>query len=388
VSKFHVAIHAKRRFILKFSRRHLLIFISAFLFSVSLRLYFGYQVTEFIEAVLFPLTVELAITVAALGIYHKRFQVPNDESERFALTNQELIEKYRGEALLRYKNVEYPISVTVAPRSPVTVDKIKSNICRGVYRLPGELVNAYEGILGMHQHVYNGVTLRLNNVESIGNQTSLSFQISNYFSSLVTNNSPDVTVGKFSIRETLEPGPFLAPLDAARASNHMGVALLVLSADGELLIPRRGDTVASCQNQYSPTASGVFGLDVAYCPVARSISIERALIKELDEEVAPELELTEIYFLGLTRDLRRTGAPEAFFVSKSRLSKIEIRDRINEVKRGESISQNENKSFHFKCITDCLSMIGEKESSPPLTTALILLSHQLNRLPILKSLST
>lgn len=149
---------------------------------------------------------------------------------------------------------------------------------------------------------------------------------SGFFKYAATNNSADLRLvndidkSRTTIRDIFEPGPRLHELSETQAGNHVGVNLLVLTKDEQLILTRRERKgVAHRIGELDSSGSGGIDLehDLKDNREVRDI-VARAAVREFWHEVGKDIPIEgEVEFLGLCREFSRLGQPDAFFFAKT-----------------------------------------------------------------------
>lgn len=163
---------------------------------------------------------------------------------------------------------------------------------------------------------YSGSLFRLERISGgtfYGEKTS-------FYRSFVTNFCPDLSLqsGK-TLRRLTEPPLFdeggLKPLSASPLSDHLGIACLVLTTDGTLLLARRGGDVAVDQFTTSLPVSGS-------ASIAHSLAsgddptLESFFYKEMAEEISVEREhVRGLQYFGTIRRMERLGKPDSIAIA-------------------------------------------------------------------------
>lgn len=172
--------------------------------------------------------------------------------------------------------------------------------------------------------IYNGKTYRF---EGLGrSDKEFIFSYATYFDYLVTNGSHNQKLfSGLTVRSLLEPGPALAPLQAATCANHLGINVLLLSSDNHLLLQVRSKNTAVFSRCLSPSVSGAANLDTF--EGRGSPSFISWFETEVHEELSDDLDIDDfesIKVLGLSREIIRLGKPELFLLAKCCKSKQEL----------------------------------------------------------------
>lgn len=216
----------------------------------------------------------------------------------------------------------------------------------------------------LEKYDYNGLLMAVTGLERGPEGATLVFEKATYYSYLVTNMLPEVELpGGLTYRDMLEPGPALATLETSQPENHLGLNCLYRTRDGDFIIPRRSQNTNVFKGQLSASVSGASNLHTCrlgrtgtYGPLAWLINETREELPFLfTEEGQPtgdealEDLLGEARFLGITRELRRCGKPEAFFFCPLPLTTGEVRQRLvaHRRARGETVEMSEIRAIDY-----------------------------------------
>jgi hypothetical protein len=231
----------------------------------------------------------------------------------------------------------------------------------------------------------NEQNLRLNKISKKGNNIILNVQPVDYKLFVHTNLVLDVKLKnkKQTLRELLHSDGKLEQLNNSLLANHLGIGILLFTADGSIIIQKRSKKVAFRTNELCPTASGA----ISSTDLPTNLSLENMeIFRESFEEIGinkSDIIFDKTKFLGITRELIRAGKPEMFFIAKTKLSENEIKDKWRDAKdRWESkkiiffnfgelafkklCSQNEMHEFLSK-IDSFINQYSEQSSIPLLT---------------------
>lgn len=198
---------------------------------------------------------------------------------------------------------------------------------------------------------YNGTTLAVKDYKISNKQLKFQFRKSFYFNYLVTNVSPEIEIlGHKTIRHMIEPGPKLNNFFYSSAENHLGMSCLIVTKDNYIIIPKRSFKTSVFQGQLSPSVSGAANIATCMNKVG-DINPYQWLLKEIEEELDEKLSVTmdEVKFIGFSRELRRLGKPELFFLINSKKTKKEVSEILNKrnPNTNNSIDYNENEKILY-----------------------------------------
>lgn len=340
-------------------------FIGFFVFSsvilVLCSLLLDYNLGDYIEILVIPIVLQPIITYFIIKINSNRIELLNDENIRHNLSDEELINIYHMETPIKRKGQKMAAITLDLPEERMTIDDISISLTQKRYEPPKNIVQYQKEILQINKNYYNSFTLRLNDFERNGTDMVLKMAISDYVYHTITNNSPDFNVERnLTIRDLLEPGPYLMPLDQARASNHLGINVLIISKDEKCIIPVRSKKVTFDRETLSPSLS----FAVNYHRVFREgeLQLLNSINFELGQELDCEIPMDEIIYIGLIREFRRLGKPEMYFISRCPKTSKEIQKILEK----ESAGNEESKDFKLLEVEKLLSTEDIEDWSVPL----------------------
>jgi hypothetical protein len=265
------------------------------------------------------------------------------------LSGQDLVAFYSRESPIEFsldgRRLVLPATLAWAPRAngdlarqglaftvsetPFTVDPLLAD-----YRAPVVRDAAHD------DRLFDGRVVRLANLGSDG---AVSFCPASYFDALATNfamdHRPDAR--RETLRQFLHGGTrALDRFADSKLANHVGVVCMLETADGMLVAPRRSGNVANRPDSISASASGA--LDPADIgPIGADSfalsTLANAAFRETFEELG--VEMTQLRFLGLLRELLRGGKPEFYFYGRTSASLQAVSPRLRKAEgREETIS--------------------------------------------------
>lgn len=178
-----------------------------------------------------------------------------------------------------------------------------------------------------------------------------------------------------TVRDLLEPGPELKKLNSANCSNHLGLSCLLTTQDGFMVIAKRSRTVVIDPGKLGPSASGALEFS-DICPQQAPHAFVGTPFLGIRKEIYQELavkrdELSDLRCIGVVRELRRGGKPEAFFMGTTKLSKDEI-DRRFEAGEPEDIGETETLLYHPARDAEIEKLFSHREATDVLKACLAL----------------
>lgn len=130
--------------------------------------------------------------------------------------------------------------------------------------------------------------------------------------------------GKQTLREYLHFNGKLDDLEKTPLANHLGVNILLFTADGSLIMQERSKKVAFRIKELCSAASGAVSLN----DVPNEITLEKMpKLREAFEEIGitkTDIPKDQIYFLGIIRELIMGGKPWMSFFAKTNLSEKQV----------------------------------------------------------------
>ncbi|MDE2135030.1 MAG: hypothetical protein KGJ49_10575 [Alphaproteobacteria bacterium] len=188
-----------------------------------------------------------------------------------------------------------------------------------------------------------------------------------------------------SLRSLIHSNGSLEQLSESRLANLLGVNVLLLTADGGLIVVKRSKDVTFRSGELAPSSSGTITRADAEKSGSTFI-IPRTILRETTEEIgnhATAVPQNDLTYLGITRELIRGGQPELFFVMRTDHSESEIKrlanlaedrwenSRIRMIHVGKLAFENldtPDQIHEFKCsIDECYRKIWPKASLTLLT---------------------
>ncbi len=249
-----------------------------------------------------------------------------------------------------------------------------------IYILPAEQYNnlferANKVFISEKRHLglEDRITIRINDVISENNKVLIKVQPTKYNIQVVTNMIMDLphSDGKSwrQKADELYHGRF-TPLSESPLANNLGIALLILTSENEVIIPLRSRKTAIWGNMWGCSSSFVPKWNSMYekCRNRKSMTFSTFINSIVYEHVWWELgiEKSEIQIkpLALCREALRGGKPQLFLIGKTGLSKKEIDKRIeiaphrNEIEKrlfGRIFLNEKNKDKYEKSAELCIN---------------------------------
>jgi len=135
-----------------------------------------------------------------------------------------------------------------------------------------------------------------------------------------------------TLREYLHCDGKLEDFEESPLANHLGINILLFTADGSLIMQKRSKEVAFRTKELCSAASGAISLT----DVSTELTLEdMPKLREAFEEIGiskKDILSDKIFFLGITRELIRGGKPEMFFFGKTNLSEKQTKEKWKDAK--------------------------------------------------------
>lgn len=236
-----------------------------------------------------------------------------------------LVKKYCRERLIVYQGSVFPVICQIFRRKEENAFDMRFHYFDKKYELPKQIADKSSHIMEAHSFstVYNNTNIRINDICTDENRVIISYSMTTYFDSLITNRAMDFPIeNNKSIREIYEPGPFLSTLSESRLSNHLGFNGFIELADGKVIFVVRNGNVSIGKH----TLAGSIGasLKTKYClnedrrltDIGISNAMRREIYDELRIEIDETIDLCNTVF-AFYRDIVEGGKPQFLFYYRS-----------------------------------------------------------------------
>ena len=190
------------------------------------------------------------------------------------------------------------------------------------YTLPDIIKDNFKHLMNAHSTstLYNQVNIRLDDITE--NQVAITLHTSRtyYFDSLVTNRVIDFLLPSgISVRETLNPGPYVEPLNNSLLSNHLGFNIFIKTSDNKIVFVERNMDVSIGKGTLGSSVAA--SLKTRYCLDENynfAISgLESAVIEEINDELGLNISYDEFsireHLIAIYRELIEGGKPQFLF---------------------------------------------------------------------------
>lgn len=134
------------------------------------------------------------------------------------------------------------------------------------YVLPNIITNYVDKILNAHKasKINHKKMVRLDDVRKTDKGVELFTSRTTYLDTLLTNRAIDYTLAdRLTIRDVLEPGPYINDLKTSTLSNHLGFNIMVFDNEDNVILTKRAKSVTTAKGKWSFGGSGSLKLDNA-----------------------------------------------------------------------------------------------------------------------------
>lgn len=188
----------------------------------------------------------------------------------------------------------------------------------------------------LKKNSFNEVCARITDYDA--DKKELTFQGCHYFDWVATNLSMDFSRKPLeTLREEGSANGVLQALDESPLGNITGINGLIFTNDGYMIYQKRNNRVLVRPGQLCSGFSGT----VDKIDIENIIQLENPVLSHIDctREAVEEIgikrsHVTNIAFLGLTRELIRGGTPELFYSVDIGITKNEVMSLIPKDKEG------------------------------------------------------
>ena len=248
--------------------------------------------------------------------------------------------------------------------------EVTFNDSADMFELPRFITENKLAFMGAHKasSVRNNDTIRLDDIDFSGDKLMLNTSRTQYYDMLVTNRCMDYKLDDaVSVRGMFEYGTKVSPLSQSQLANQIGINGLIFSADGYLLLEKRGHSKTTWKNKFAqPISLAMKKSDVILqsdgkiggLPEHAAATFEKIILTTVKKNFGLEksdlagFDLSE-NLLGIARDLLEGGKPNMYFYVTTKYKAAKL----------VSVLQNKSKKFARTALTDKKS----DEALPTLT---------------------
>jgi len=307
-----------------------LLFISFLTLALAIWLEPSHKWLDNIEMLDAAKSLRLTLGLLLIFIIYSYIKAQSHSISTIAISHYDLLKKYRAEKkrILSLHGFKLHSIFIHQYEENTNIKKLSLSVEKQAFQLPWYVAQYSDALIRRFNpaKTFNGLTLRLTGIEKTDHCHFL-FQFASYYDYLVTNGSHDSQLfNELTVRDILEPGPSLNPLEGALCANHLGLSALIISSDQYLLLQLRSKNVSTFARELAPSVSGAANYST-FSGEDDVLSFENWFFKEMSEELSDKI--TSQYFnaincLGISRELIRLGKPELFFIATSSKTRSEI----------------------------------------------------------------
>ncbi len=242
-------------------------------------------------------------TLCSILVWHFKNKI--EDSVKLSTNYKSIVKKYKGseEKFIdlydgKKKEKDYIPVITDFTWDDFDVNKIvieddKERTYRVTKTNPDtEMIYEYRDQLFMAHdtsNTYNQLNIRVDDWYVNDRKLHLRTSRTTYFASLLTNRVMDYVMNnEFSVREIMQPGPFVPELADSSLSNHLGFNAFVISLDGYIPFIKRNNIVSIGKNTYGTSIGAsvktMYALD-SYKGDFNESGLGCAIYKELEDEL-------------------------------------------------------------------------------------------------------
>ena len=379
------------KFLLTITKRDYIYFSLAIVVSVVMVLIwirlFGADKDQITNVIDFSTISALVIEGAFVGLItflRTKLQGVTEDPNKLTVDYDKLVERYSNEPNLVWTlnpNTKGEMELVVIPVVHVAwlFDK-KIKIIdnpNNEYVLPEIIDRYYEELFSTHKtsKIYNSTNIRVNGWHiSDRNEFEITTGRTSYYNSLVTNRSIDYEIKDgISVRELLECGPMVHPLENSKLSNHLGFNGFVESSDHKIFFVFRNNDVSigkrTWGNSVGASLKAKYGLNQDFEFTEKGL--KNAIFHEIEDEmgipsstlikpdnslVDNQDELYPIQFIAAYRDMLEGGKPQLLFHVKTTQTSEEI---INEFTLINKNNKGKHKKYNHQANENALGTDGD-----------------------------
>ena len=313
------------------------------------------NVDKLFDLTLFSTILIEAMIVGIVSMLHTKLLNHTEDPQKLTNDYSKLVKRYASEDRFVWKRNQDGVAIIPVILEQWIFDKKLAidDHPNSRYTLPSEIIVYYHDLFSAHltSKIYNNTNIRVDNwyFNSKENRFTIESGRTTYYSSLVTNRAIDFPIRQgISVRELLECGPFVHPLQFSTLSNHLGFNGFVVSKDEVMFVFRKknvsigkrtwGDSIgASLKTKYALDRDYNFTLDGLQKGIELEIVDELGISFEsltLPDPKYHEGALGPIRLLAAYRDMLEGGKPQLLFYTRTKMTK----DQINTIFKGLAIN--------------------------------------------------
>ena len=207
------------------------------------------------------------------------------------------------------------------------------------YEQPEVVKNNFQKLFEAHKtsSLYNQTNIRLDKIKLVNTEVNLFTSRTTYYDSMVTNRVMDYKIiNNISLRDLINPGPFLFKLEESKLSNHIGFNVFVKTNQDCVIFINRNMDVSIGKGTYGPSVAA--SLKTRYCLNEELVFTKDkfidAIINEINDELGLNVKVDEMSIennlIAFYRDLIEGGKPQFLFKLDVDKSNDEIKTLFHE----------------------------------------------------------
>lgn len=368
-----------KRLVLWSDRNILQIVLLAIIFIVTV---IGFMYSQLNPLTLIDVTIlsSFVITFAASILFTSiidRLRVHVEDDIKINYDFEGIVDKYRS------SNIESLYTSIEGKKWPMTVLYQKENDIKFViedsldlYTTPREIINYSVNLIDIHKSskVTNNIMIRLDDMIKQDNEVTLKTSRTTYINSLITNRAMDYRLphtgvnNGLTVRDMLEPGPYLNPLNMSKLSNHIGYNMLIETSDGYYCFKTRGFDVSISKGTVSLSITSTLKSKSALNDDLQLTieSIENSIIEDARNFL--NLNLSDFSFKDdlycIYRELYEGGKPQFLFFKKISITKDELIYGLDKEKFKQSLIFLNHEEFKNLQIDENFSLTDYQLDKP------------------------
>lgn len=312
--------------------------------SIVLFIAYKFMKVDTLDISLFLSVFTLFVCNILGRLIYNLYSKNKEDSIKLSTDYDGICNRYKEEPLLTYNNksVKFPIVVLAARKLKDKEFDIVMNHqnAANVYRLPEQIENNSEWLLGAHRcsYAYDSRTVRLDKLTTYDNKIILTYSNATYWDLLRTNRVMDYEWknGKTN-RNVYEPGPFISPLESSLMANHIGfnafiefpeIGILFVGRSNKLSVGKKtwGTSVsAQISPKFDYKKGEHFTLDRFYDSIAESINRELKYFTADGRSIHLKGNQIKGSIFAFYRDLVEGGKPQFLLYYKFGNKKLDVK---------------------------------------------------------------
>ena len=215
--------------------------------------------------------------------------------------------------------------------------------------------------------IYNNLNVRVNDWGFKDGKFVLHTGRTTYFNSMVTNRRMDTVLEcGLTVREVLEPGPYVHTLRTSSLSNHLGFNGFVISKDGYIcFVYRKGNMSIGSKTWGTSVGASMKTKYALENGVFTKAGLFNSIRKEIEDELAISDErICKVDIIAAYRDFVEGGKPQLLFVAETSMTREEIQkafDKKANAKISRTLSERESKEAEMLTDGDELFWVTKKD---------------------------